>query len=105
MLGLLRQFTGLRCRSLRCRFIPCSPRSPQSIVLAATFAVSHNVPETKPLDPGPTRENLDESAVTRDWGVQQVLTSANWGGVIGNFFTGGLNLQVGGSGGGSEGRV
>jgi fatty acid desaturase len=30
----------------------------------------------------------------RDWGVQQVLTSANWGGVIGNFFTGGLNLQI-----------
>jgi fatty acid desaturase (delta-4 desaturase) len=26
--------------------------------------------------------------------VQQVLTSANWGGVVGNFFTGGLNLQV-----------
>jgi len=27
-------------------------------------------------------------------GVQQVLTSANWGGVVGNFMTGGLNLQV-----------
>lgn len=27
-------------------------------------------------------------------GVAQVLTSANWGGVVGNFFTGGLNLQV-----------
>jgi acyl-lipid (7-3)-desaturase (Delta-4 desaturase) len=26
--------------------------------------------------------------------VQQVLTSANWGGVIGNFMTGGLNLQI-----------
>ena len=24
----------------------------------------------------------------------QVLTSANWGGRIGNFFTGGLNLQI-----------
>lgn len=23
-----------------------------------------------------------------------MLTSANWGGVIGNFFTGGLNLQI-----------
>jgi hypothetical protein len=32
--------------------------------------------------------------VERDWGVQQVLASANWGGVVGNFFTGGLNLQV-----------
>jgi fatty acid desaturase len=30
----------------------------------------------------------------RDWGMQQILTSANWGGAVGNFFTGGLNLQV-----------
>jgi fatty acid desaturase (delta-4 desaturase) len=37
---------------------------------------------------------LDEEIDERDWGMQQVLTSANWGGVIGNFFTGGLNLQV-----------
>lgn len=29
-----------------------------SIVLAATFAVSHNVPEAKPLDPGPTQDSL-----------------------------------------------
>lgn len=27
----------------------------QSIVLAATFAVSHNVPESKPLDAGQTQ--------------------------------------------------
>ncbi|GLC37938.1 hypothetical protein PLESTF_000608400 [Pleodorina starrii] len=66
----------------------------QSIVLASTFAVSHNVPETKSLDPGPTRDNLEQPAAERDWGVQQVLTSANWGGVVGNFFTGGLNLQI-----------
>jgi len=26
--------------------------------------------------------------------VQQIVTSANWGGAVGNFFTGGLNLQV-----------
>jgi Fatty acid desaturase len=31
---------------------------------------------------------------SRDWAVQQVITSANWGGVIGNFMTGGLNLQI-----------
>jgi hypothetical protein len=31
----------------------------------------------------------------RDWCEQQVLASANWGGHIANFFTGGLNLQVG----------
>jgi hypothetical protein len=30
----------------------------------------------------------------RDWCEQQVLASANWGGHIANFFTGGLNLQV-----------
>jgi len=67
----------------------------QSIVLAATFAVSHNVPEAKPIDEGPTREALYKNhTLERDWGVQQVLTSANWGGVIGNFMTGGLNLQI-----------
>lgn len=26
--------------------------------------------------------------------MMQVLTSANWGGRVGNFFTGGLNLQI-----------
>eukprot|EP00892_Ulva_mutabilis_P003155 jgi/Ulvmu1/12840/UM098_0025.1 len=72
----------------------------EGIVLASTFAVSHNIPETKPLYKGaeaiaaPTDENLAEDYGTRDWGVQQVLTSANWGGVVGNFMTGGLNLQV-----------
>ncbi|KAG2496097.1 hypothetical protein HYH03_005700 [Edaphochlamys debaryana] len=66
----------------------------QGVVLSTTFAVSHNVAEAKPLDAGPTRDNLDVPAVERDWGVQQVQTSANWGGVIGCFFTGGLNLQI-----------
>jgi hypothetical protein len=144
-------------------------------VLAATFAVSHNVEEAKPLAAGNrATTNLEQEFSTRDWGIQQVpeadecatrcivsmvlrpvarshrcecssripgtrrlltcmtrlapqcrgfcargrdcaaawphfgarrvltcltgcvqvLTSANWGGVIGNFFTGGLNLQV-----------
>lgn len=40
------------------------------------------------------QDNLSTELASRDWGVQQVLTSANWGGVVGNFFTGGLNLQV-----------
>ncbi|GBF97145.1 hypothetical protein Rsub_10332 [Raphidocelis subcapitata] len=67
----------------------------QSVVLAATFAVSHNVPEAKPLDAGTPRSTLyDTELAARDWGVQQLVTSANWGGVVGNFFTGGLNLQV-----------
>jgi fatty acid desaturase (delta-4 desaturase) len=66
----------------------------QSIVLASTFAVSHNVPESKPLDDNATRDLLYKDLAERDWGAQQVLTSANWGGVVGNFFTGGLNLQI-----------
>ncbi|KAI8471451.1 MAG: fatty acyl delta4 desaturase [Monoraphidium minutum] len=67
----------------------------QSVVLASTFAVSHNVPEAKPLDGGVPKATLyDTELAARDWGVQQLVTSANWGGVVGNFFTGGLNLQV-----------
>jgi len=66
----------------------------QGVVLASTFAVSHNVPESKPLLAGPAKESLMQDTLERDWGVQQLLTSANWGGVIGNFFTGGLNLQI-----------
>lgn len=71
-----------------------------SIVLALMFFVSHNVPENKPLAPGmsgaddATRAVLLNQLDSRDWGVQQILASANWGGVVGNFFTGGLNLQV-----------
>ena len=60
----------------------------QGVVLAATFAVSHNVPEAK------VPAETDGAASERDWGRQQVLTSADWGGTVGNFFTGGLNLQV-----------
>mmetsp|Transcript_11219 Transcript_11219/g.24171 ORF Transcript_11219/g.24171 Transcript_11219/m.24171 type:complete len:511 (+) Transcript_11219:159-1691(+) len=66
----------------------------QGVVLGSTFAVSHNVPESKPLDEGPTKQNLAQDSTERDWGMQQILTSANWGGVVGNFFTGGLNLQI-----------
>eukprot|EP00878_Enallax_costatus_P021083 GHUV01022305.1.p1 GENE.GHUV01022305.1~~GHUV01022305.1.p1 ORF type:complete len:517 (+),score=135.46 GHUV01022305.1:3007-4557(+) len=66
----------------------------QSIVLSTTFAVSHNVSESKPLEEGPAQATLDEELEDRDWGLQQVLTSANWGGVVGNFMTGGLNLQI-----------
>ena len=60
----------------------------QGIVLACTFAVSHNVPEAK------IPEDTGGEAWERDWGVQQLVTSADWGGKIGNFFTGGLNLQI-----------
>jgi fatty acid desaturase (delta-4 desaturase) len=60
----------------------------QGMVLACTFAVSHNVAEAK------VPEDTGGEAWERDWGVQQLVTSADWGGRIGNFFTGGLNLQV-----------
>lgn len=67
----------------------------QGVVLAATFAVSHNIEEAKPIASGSTTtSSLQAAYQDRDWGVQQVLTSANWGGRIGNFFTGGLNLQI-----------
>jgi fatty acid desaturase (delta-4 desaturase) len=68
----------------------------QSIVLATTFAVSHNVPETKPADEPQTfaGHRLNENRDVRDWGIQQLVTSANWGGVFGCFMTGGLNLQI-----------
>ena len=42
-------------------------------MLAATFAVSHNVEEAKPLAAGnPATASLAEDYTTRDWGVQQV---------------------------------
>ena len=96
----------------------------QGIVLAATFAVSHNVPEAKPAlvgaaearigggggGRGPSSstssssssENSSQSAHAtlttpideRDWAVQQVTTSADYGGAISNFMTGGLSLQA-----------
>jgi fatty acid desaturase (delta-4 desaturase) len=49
--------------------------------LAAMFIVSHNVDEAK-------IEN------TGDWARQQIETSTSWGGAIGSFFCGGLNLQI-----------
>lgn len=65
-----------------------------SIVLAATFAVSHNLEENKPSTGEVATTSLLEDYRTRDWGVQQVITSSNWGGRVGNFMTGGLNLQI-----------
>ena len=49
---------------------------------------------TPPRPRTQTDDNLSQPYDARDWGVQQVLTSANWGGVVGNFMTGGLNLQI-----------
>lgn len=87
----------------------------QGIVLAATFAVSHNVPEAKPalvqaaearIGSGSSSSSSSTSPLLsadatlttpideRDWAVQQVTTSADYGGAISNFMTGGLSLQA-----------
>ena len=48
----------------------------QGVVLAATFAVSHNVESTKPVAAGSvTTSNLMSPVAERDWGVQQVSSS------------------------------
>jgi fatty acid desaturase (delta-4 desaturase) len=54
--------------------------------LAAMFIVSHNVDETKFL--------ANPDTAKKDWAVQQIETSTSWGGAIGSFFSGGLNLQI-----------
>lgn len=44
----------------------------QGVVLAATFAVSHNVREAKPLARGAlVGQTLDADLARRDWGLQQ----------------------------------
>jgi len=54
-----------------------------SSVLAWLFAISHNLEDTK-----------HETQQVKDWAIAQVEHSANYGGVISSFFTGGLNLQI-----------
>ena len=50
----------------------------QGIVLAATFAVSHNVREAKGLAPGTlVADTLGSGMARRDWGLQQV-GAATW---------------------------
>lgn len=57
----------------------------QGVVLAATFAVSHNIEEAKPLASGSvTTSNLLEHYAERDWGVQQVCS----------FFTALLHIHI-----------
>ena len=53
-------------------------RRSQGVVLAATFAVSHNVEEAKPLAAGnPATASLAQDHTARDWGVQQVLSQSS----------------------------
>jgi len=54
--------------------------------LASMFIVSHNVDETKLIETSPDAKG--------DWAKQQILTSTSWGGKLGCFLSGGLNLQI-----------
>jgi fatty acid desaturase (delta-4 desaturase) len=56
-------------------------------MLSMMFIVSHNTDHNKP-EGGMCPDS------SGDWGRQQILTSTSWGGRIGSFFTGGLNLQI-----------
>lgn len=56
-----------------------------SFTLSMTFIVSHNVEGSK------EREALADKS---DWAKYQIETSCSWGGRVGSFFTGGLNLQI-----------
>jgi len=53
--------------------------------LASMFIVSHNIDET---------QIMTQPDVKGDWARQQIETSTSWGGRIGSFFSGGLNLQI-----------
>ena len=49
----------------------------QGVVLAATFAVSHNIAEAKPVAAGSETTSLLRSELAeRDWGVQQASAGA-----------------------------
>jgi len=57
-----------------------------SFWLAALFIVSHNLVATK--------EAEAPAMASGDWAKYQIETTSSWGGVVGSFFTGGLNLQI-----------
>ena len=70
-----------------------------SFVLASTFIVSHNIEGAKPAQQasGSGYQVTIAGKVVdaqSDWGMWQVVTSASWGGAVGSFFSGGLNLQA-----------
>jgi len=69
--------------------------------LGLTFLVSHNLESVKPEMEQTGKEQkgiavgaADANNVCSDWCKWQIETSASWGGTIGSFFTGGLNLQI-----------
>jgi len=68
--------------------------------LGLTFLVSHNLESVKPEmealseQKGIAVGSADVNNVCSDWCKWQIETSASWGGSVGSFFTGGLNLQI-----------
>lgn len=69
--------------------------------LGVTFLVSHNLESVKPeMEASGDKQTgiavgaADVNNVCGDWCKWQIETSASWGGAIGSFFTGGLNLQI-----------
>lgn len=57
-----------------------------SFFLASLFIVSHNIVDAKQADEPVLKKG--------DWAKYQIETSSSWGGRVGSFFTGGLNLQI-----------
>lgn len=57
-----------------------------SFWLSALFIVSHNLVSCK--------QSEAPAAASGDWARYQIETSSSWGGEIGSFLTGGLNLQI-----------
>lgn len=66
-----------------------------SFWLASLFIVSHNTIATKRAEE-PLRgvDSTSDGGDGGDWARYQIETSTSWGGAIGSFFTGGLNLQI-----------
>jgi len=72
--------------------------------LGLTFLVSHNLEQVKPemdanvhqdtANRGILTGEQDANNICGDWCKWQIETSASWGGAVGSFFTGGLNLQI-----------
>mmetsp|Transcript_40640 Transcript_40640/g.107446 ORF Transcript_40640/g.107446 Transcript_40640/m.107446 type:complete len:684 (+) Transcript_40640:69-2120(+) len=59
-----------------------------SFCLASLFIISHNILEAKQAE-----EPLAKNGCG-DWARYQIETTSSWGGAVGSFFTGGLNLQI-----------
>jgi fatty acid desaturase (delta-4 desaturase) len=57
-----------------------------SFALSALFIISHNIECAKEAEV-PAKES-------GDWAQYQIETSSSWGGCLGSFCTGGLNLQI-----------